>query len=344
MAEDSAHNSGRLRNLATLWSRPRMPVGATPADVILVENKMRLLRYRARPLGLAFRTPVLLIPSLINRHYILDLMPGKSFAEHLVGAGHDVWVIDWGTPGDEDRFQELDDICGTLLARAVRTVARSAVNGRVHLLGYCMGGILAAMHAALAPSEVATLCNLAAPVRFSGSDPLGRWSSSPQFDLDALVNATGNVPWQLLQGAFQMLRPTLSLAKTMNLVDRAWNDRFLDGFLAMETWANDNVSLPGAFFRRYIGELYRDDALASNRVTIHGRLVRLNEIRCPTLAVVFEHDTIAPWQDCACLVDLVSAEDTDLWKLPGSHVGGVVSRPASKGLWPGLSAWWADRD
>ena len=334
----------RLRNLATLWARPRPPVGATPADVVLVENKLRLLRYRPLPRGVAYRTPILLIPSLINRHYILDLMPGKSFAEYLVGAGHDVWVVDWGTPGDEDRYLELDDICGTLLARAVRTVARTSARGQVHLLGYCMGGLFAAMHAALEPGQVASLCNLATPVRFSGTDPLGQWSSSPQFDLDALVDATGNVPWQLLQGAFGMLRPTLGLAKTVNLIDRAWNDRFLDGFLAMETWANDNVSLPGAFFRRYIGELYRDDALAAGRMTIHGRRVCLGDIQCPTLAVVFEHDTIAPWQDCACLVDLVESEDSDVWKLPGSHVGGVVSRPASKGLWPALSGWWAKRD
>jgi len=333
-----------LWNLATLWARPKPPVGATPAVVVHTENKLRLLRYQPLPGGPKWRTPILMVPSLINRHYVLDLMPGKSFAEYLVGAGHDVWVIDWGTPGDEDRFVDLDHICGTLLARAVRVVARHASHGRVHLLGYCMGGIFTAMHAALAPEQVASLCNLAAPVRFSGKDPLGRWTGNPQFDVDALVDATGNVPWQLLQGAFSMLRPTLPLAKAMNVVDRAWNDRFLDGFVAMETGANDNVSLPGAFFRRYIGELYRHDALVKGQLRIHGRPVRLSAIRCPTLAVVFEHDAIAPWQDCACLVDEVAATDTDLWKLPGSHVGGVVSRPASRGLWPGLSAWWTARD
>lgn len=334
----------RVLNLAGLASRPRPQVGATAADVVHCENKLRLLRYRPRPEGLAWQTPILMVPSLINRHYVLDLMPGKSMTEFLVAAGHDVWVVDWGTPGDEDRFVGLDDICGTLLARALRVVCRHSGRAQAHLLGYCMGGIFTAIAAALTPERVASLCNLAAPIRFSGAGPLGTWTRSPRFDVHAVVSASGNVPWQLLQGAFQMLRPTLTLAKTVNLIDRAWNDRFLDGYLALETWANDNVSLPGAFFQRYIDELYRADALASGQLHIGDQVVDLAAIHCPTLAVVFEHDNIAPWADCACLVELVSAPDKALWKLPGSHIGGVVSRPAAKGLWPALSGWWSERD
>ena len=98
-----------VRGVAALFGRPAPRVGQTPADVVHEENKWRVLRYVPRAEGLAFRTPVLLIPSLINRHYVLDLMPGKSFAESLVAAGHDVYVIDWGTPEAEDRFVSFED-------------------------------------------------------------------------------------------------------------------------------------------------------------------------------------------------------------------------------------------
>ena len=94
----------------TRLMRKKPAVGVTPADVVHRENKWRLLRYRARAAGRAFATPILLVPSLINRHYVLDLIPGKSFAEYLVAQGWDVWVIDWGTPGDEDRVVTFDDI------------------------------------------------------------------------------------------------------------------------------------------------------------------------------------------------------------------------------------------
>ena len=75
----------RLFNLARRMTRGRPQVGLTPADVVHRENKWRLLRYRPRKLK--YETPVLLVPSLINRHYVLDLMPGKSFAEYLVAQG-----------------------------------------------------------------------------------------------------------------------------------------------------------------------------------------------------------------------------------------------------------------
>ena len=97
----------RWRNLWGLARRERPAVGVTPADVVHRENKWQLLRYRARPEGLALRTPVLLVPSLINRHYVLDLQPGKSFVEFLVARGHDVYIIDWGKPGPEDPFGEF---------------------------------------------------------------------------------------------------------------------------------------------------------------------------------------------------------------------------------------------
>src|SRR5580698_4025222 len=140
----------RWLNLASLLTRPRPPVGSTPADVVHAENKWKLLRYR-RATPPRYGTPVLMVPSLINRHYVLDLLPGKSFAEWLLARGFDVYCIDWGSPGDEDRFLTFDDICDGYLGRAVRTVARTAKGGKAHLLGYCMGGILASIYTAARP-------------------------------------------------------------------------------------------------------------------------------------------------------------------------------------------------
>ena len=70
-----------LARLASMITKPKPAVGSTPADVVHRENKWRLLRYRAAAGGPKFETPVLLVPSLINRHYVLDLMPGKSMVE-----------------------------------------------------------------------------------------------------------------------------------------------------------------------------------------------------------------------------------------------------------------------
>jgi polyhydroxyalkanoate synthase subunit PhaC len=326
--------------------RKRTPpkVGVTPADVVHRENKWRLLRYAARPEGLTFATPLLLVPSLINRHYVLDLLPGKSFAEYLVGQGHDVYCIDWGTPGDEDRYLDFDQICDRYLGRAIRVAVRAAGSERAHVLGYCLGGTLAAIHVAARPERVASLVALAAPVGFHDSGLLSSWTRTRTFDVDALVDGCGNVPWQLMQSAFQLLRPTLGLSKAVQLIDRAWDDEFLDGFLALEAWGNDNVSFPGECYRRYVSELYRQDALLGGAFTLSGRPARLESIRCPTLAISFEHDGIVPWQSAAVLLDRIGSADRQHMHLPGGHVGAVVSKKAAKTLWPKLSAWWGARD
>jgi polyhydroxyalkanoate synthase subunit PhaC len=334
----------RLTNLLGLATREKPRVGMTPADVVHRENKWRLLRYRARPEGLAYRTPVLLVPSLINRHYVLDLMPGKSFAEYMVARGHDVFIIDWGTPAAEDRFLSFDEVCDTYLGRALRMAARTSERCEAHVLGYCMGGTLATIHTAARPEHVASLTVLAAPIRFNDEGLLSRWMHTPSFDLSAMVAACGNVPWQLMQSAFHMLRPTLSLSKAVHLLDRAWNDEFLDGFLAIETWGNDNVSFPGECYRRYASELYQDDALVKGTFALSGRAARLDRILCPVLCVTFEHDNIVPWRSAAELLERVSSEDKLHVHLPGGHVGAVISKSAARGLWPQMSAFWAERD
>ena len=333
----------RFTNLLTLWAR-RPAVGQTPADVAWEENKWRLLHYRPRPQGLAFQTPVLLVPSLINRHYVLDLMPQKSFTEFLVAQGFDVFCIDWGTPTDEDRYVTFEDVVEVALGRALRVATRSAPGRKAHVLGYCMGGTLAAIHGAVHPERFASFAALAAPVRFHDDSLLSRWTASKTFDVNALVDGVGTVPWQLMQSAFQLLRPTLGLSKAVMLLDRAWNDEFLDGFLALETWGNDNVSLPGEFYRRYIQGLYRDDGLLAGRFSLAGRPVQLSRIDFPVLAVTFEHDNIVPAAGAAALLEAVSSAQKHHLHLPGGHVGAVVSKHAAKTLWPQLAAFFAAHD
>ena len=332
-----------LRALAMRFARGHLPaVGTTPHDVVLASGPWRLLRFRNA--NVTHRTPVLLVPSLINRWYVLDLGPQRSFVADLVANGHDVYIIDWGTPRPEDRFTTWDDVCGRWLGRALRHVARAAPQQQAHVLGYCLGGTLAACHAAAFPDHVASLIALAAPIDFAHAGIMATWTRSPEFDVGALVDAYGNVPWPLLQASFHMIRPTLNLAKVVALLDRAWDDEFLDGFLAIERWGNDNVSFPGACYRDYIEKLYRNNELLHGTMTLCGRSADLRQLDVPTLVISFEHDAIVPAKSATALLDLVPAEDKAHLHLPGGHVGAVVSKKAARGLWPTIRRYWTDRD
>lgn len=334
----------RLVNLARLAKREKPAVGQTPSDVVFAENKWKLIRYRPRPEGIRYKRPVLLAPSLINRHYVLDLMPQKSFVEWLVARGHDVYVIDWGTPGAEDRYLSFDAICHGYMGRAIRKTSERSGGEDVHVLGYCLGGTLATIYAAACPDKIASLVDIAAPIDFDDGGLLSQWTRRKEFNVGVILDAFGNVPWQLMQATFLMLRPTLNLAKGVYMLDRAWDDEFLNGFIALETWGNDNISFPGEAFRKYIEELYQKNALLTGELSLAGERVELRNIRCPLLAVTFEHDNIVPAKGAQILMDLVSSKDKELLHLPGGHVGAVVSKSAAKGLWPKISDFWAARD
>jgi polyhydroxyalkanoate synthase len=334
-----------LRALARRLARGLPAVGQTPHDVIFAENKWRLLRFRDRT-GAAprHRTPILLVPSLINRWYVLDLAPGRSFVEWLVAAGHDVYIIDWGTPTAEDRYVTWDDVCDRWLGRALRRVAERGPDGVAHVLGYCLGGTLAAVHAAARPERVATLALLAAPIDFTHAGLMATWTRSPSFDVAAIVDGFGNLPWPLMQASFHLLRPTTNAQKVVAVLDRAWDDEFLDGFLATERWGNDNVSFPGACYRDYIEALYRGNRLAAGTMTLSGRPARLDALDCPLLVVSFAHDHIVPPASATAALALAASPDRAHVELSGGHVGAVVSRKAATGLWPQLSRWWIERD
>lgn len=328
-----------------IWERVqrgRPPVGQTPKDVVFRENKWSLVRYR--PVTQRTGLPVLLVPSLINRNYVLDLLPGRSFVEFLVQAGHDVFMIDWGTPGDEDRHLEFDTIVSRYLGRAVRQTAKLAGAEKVHLLGYCLGGTLTTLYAAQHPEQVASMVALAAPIRFHDSGLLSTWTRTKNFDVTALVEALGNVPWPLLQASFQLLKPTLNLTKLKALLERADDDDFLDGFFATETWGYDNVAFPGNAYRRYLEALYRDDQLIRGEFWLSGRPVHLEAIRFPTMAVTFEHDHIVPPSSASVLLERISSPIKEHLHLLGGHVGAVVTKKARATLWSKVSEFYRQHD
>jgi polyhydroxyalkanoate synthase len=355
---------GRLQSLLRVPQRPLPPIAVTPTRVVHSENKWRLLHYqRADAVGAASSigstglgatpaterqmqrgTPVLLVPSLINRHYVLDLTPGQSMVETMLARGHEVFIIDWGTPNREDRWVSFDMVCDKIIGRALRLVAQHGDSGKAHLLGYCLGGTLAVIHAAARPERVATLTALAAPVSFHDEGLLSKWVRNDGFSVKALVDAMGLVPWQLMQPAFQMLRPTLNLLKAVQVIDRAWDDEFLDSFFAVEHWGKDNVSLPGEFYRQYIEALYGDNALIHDRFFLSEKPVNLSAITCPVHAITFEHDNIVPHRSASVLLERVSSVVKKHTHQSGGHVGAVVSKKAATRLWPGVSEFWRTHD
>lgn len=312
--------------------------GITPHDVLHREGTAQLTRFR-RPAGSAGLggSPLLLVPSLINRWYVLDLREGASLAAALTRAGIDTWCLDWGIPEDEDRYLAWDQVLDRL-ARAMRLVRRHTGAERIGLLGYCMGGTLAGIATALWPEHVATLINLAGPFDFSQSGLLGTMVDPRWFDVEA-VAAAGNVKPMQMQSGFVALRPTLQMGKWVNYLDRAHDPRARAAFDALEEWSSDNIPFPAAAYETYIRELYQENRLIAGTHHVRGRRVDLSTIRCPVMTIAAEQDTICPLASARGLNDRVGSTEKELLVVPGGHVGAVVGSRAEAVLYPAIASW-----
>lgn len=314
-----------------------MQLAPTPRDSLFSEGTATLYRFRASEVS-SGRAPVLLVPSLINRWYVLDLRPGASLARALVDAGFDVYCLDWGVPEAEDRYLDWDAVVGRV-GRMVRRVQRESGALRVGLLGYCIGGTLAAIHTALEPDSVAGLVNLAGPIDFAEGGFLAHMVNPRWFDPQAIADA-GNVSAQQMQSGFVALRPTAQLGKWLSFFDRLGDPERLEAYQALEEWASANIPFPGAAYAKYIRDLYQENALARGEHHVAGRRVRLGDIRCPVLTVVTDRDVICPPPAAQALNDLSSSSDKSLLVIPGGHVGAVVGGSAPKQLYPKLAEWF----
>lgn len=340
-----AANDRALAMVNAVLGAAEAPVGLTPKTLVWRKNKARLYRYeRTEPA--THRTPIFLVLPLINRAYILDLRPGASFVEFLVGQGFDVFLIDWGTPGDEDRALDLSTMITRYLPRAARVIQKTTGQQQLTVLGYCIGGALAACFVALYPQTARNLVLLTAPIDFADAGQFGIMTAKGAFPVDRLVDTFPIVPGQVPDIGAKLLNP---VANYIGTYVRLWEKLASPGFdvrawQAMYRWVNDSVPFAGAAFRQWVTEFYQENRLTRDMLEMDGRPVRLSDIRCPVLNIAATRDQISPRTTTDVVTSRVGSSDASELVIEGGHVGIVVGRTASRGLWPRVGAWLADHD
>jgi polyhydroxyalkanoate synthase subunit PhaC len=301
--------------------------------------------------------PVLLVYALILRPYILDLVPNNSLVEHLLGEGFDVYLLDWGVPGEEDKGLTFDDFVLDFLPEAVGKVLRGSRAGELTLFGYCQGGTIAAMYASLFPKEpVRNLMLLATPTDFAPGEPglFGLWSvltserylgPGALFDPDPVVDAFGNVPADLpgrIVGA--ATAPFASFARAHpSAPDTVKRGVPAESFLAVSRWVDDGVPFPGEAFRQWIRDFYRKNRLARGELVLRGQRVDLSNITVPLLNVAGEKDVICPVSQARSTMDLVGSEDKGFLVVDAGHVGLLGGPVAKRELGPRITGWLGSR-
>ncbi len=325
-------------------STTRATIAQTPKQVIWTLNKARLYRYvPVVPAEQRHKVPLFLVFALMNRPTILDLRPGHSFIEYMVKQGFDIYLLDWGALGPEDKGLSFDDYVLDYLPRAIRKIKAVSGSEELSMLGWCIGAILSTMYAALRPDDGLTnLLLLTAPLDFSDKTAGGfvRWVNDPHFDPEKIIDAFGNVPGQMIDYGAKALKPVENyIGSYLTLWDNLENPQAVEAWHAMNTWVTDLIDMSGAVYRQLIVDLYRQNRLIEGKMVLRGERVDLSRIRANLLNVIALADHISPPCQSESIMTKVSSKDQQMLKVKGGHIGMMAGSGAQKYTWPYIEEW-----
>lgn len=304
--------------------------------VVWTEGSSRLLDYGALNPG-GTGAPVLFVPSLVNRHYILDLSARKSLMRWLAAQGLRPYLIDWGAPGPLERRFTLTDYIAGRLERVLDAVVER-VGGPVPVVGYCMGGLLVTALALRRPREVAAMVLMATPWDFHADDAAAARRCAAFFQpFGPLLEAWGELPVDALQALFSQLDPMLALKKFSHFARMAPDGEAAEDFVALEDWLNDGIALVAGVARDALAGWYGRNDPALGNWLVGGLPVEPARVTVPTLALVPERDRIVPPVSAAVLAQ--SIPGAQMLRPSLGHIGMVVSAGAETGVWKPLANW-----
>ena len=281
--------------------------------------------------------PILVVPSLINRAYILDLSARTSFLRWLAARGVRPFLVDWGRPGAQERgFSLTEYVAGRLEAALDRVI--QAGKGPPILVGYCMGGMLALALALRRPRDLAGLALLATPWDFHAEQAeLARRADLASVTFAPVVETLGELPTDVIQALFASLDPQMAIRKfaAFARLDPA-GDR-AEAFVALEDWLNDGVPLAAPVARECLGGWYGDNTAHEGGWRIAGQPVDPARLALPSLCVIPDRDRIVPPTSALALA--TALQGSTVLNPTLGHVGMMASSRAERQAWTPILAW-----
>ncbi|HEX9314183.1 MAG TPA: alpha/beta fold hydrolase [Actinomycetota bacterium] len=328
--DDALHNDGMPRQFDQHAYAVGRNLGVTPGKVVYRNNLMELIQYEPQATT-TYEIPLLVSPPWINKYYLMDLAPGRSFIEWAVQHGHTTFAISYRNPDESMRDVSLDDYLIHGPASALDVIRDITGQPKVNIAGLCIGGTLTTMLLAYLAAggqdrlNTATLLNTI--VDFSEPGPLGCFTDAESIArLEQKMAKTGFLDAADMERTFNALRANDLI---WNYVASNWlmgNDPPAFDIL---TWNADNTRMPANMHSFYLRYCYQENQLAKDEMTLAGRRLHLGKIDEDVYIVGAVEDHIAPWTTSYATTRLLGG--TCRYVLTSSgHIAGIVNPPGSK--------------
>ncbi|WP_416150716.1 alpha/beta fold hydrolase [Salipaludibacillus sp. HK11] len=321
--------------------KQRMSKGrkGTSREAVWKRNKVVLWYYPAAKKN--YQTPLLLIYSLINEPYILDLSPGMSMIETFTKQGYDVYLLDFGKPGYEDKDVSLDDYITNYIQHGVERTLRHANTTELSMIGYCLGGTLTLIYTALANDVIKNLILFAPPIDFSRTHTFSNWVKALKIDsstLDQFIDDYGLIPSTFIEAGLRMATSPLTFGSKLASLKPSHNERTELKHQLVKQWLTSHIPFSGATLKQLISEIICDNKLVQNQLKIAGQTVHLSNIKANLLVLSTTDDEIVPEEQTLPVMKKVSSPDKTYERIKGGHIS-----LALKGKLPDVLELWLDK-
>ncbi|MGG1677211.1 alpha/beta fold hydrolase [Neobacillus sp. NRS-1170] len=329
----------RWQGFLKIVHQPKPNFNNTPKQAVWKKNKATLWHYPA--VEKKYNIPIFFIPSLIGKPHVFDLAPGTSVFGNFVNSGYDVYFLDLGVPGYEDKDINIEDYIEDYIKKAVRRTLRHSGADEISVVGYCFGGILASIYASIAEEPIKNLVLITVPLDFGVTILPEAWMDAIKNDslnLDRMIDVYGLIPADYIDKMFKScMGQYVILSPYAALLNRAHDKRFVEKWHRINYWTNDQIPMSGEALRQLNNDFIKENKLIRGEFSVRGKKANLKNINASLLVVSAKNDTIVLEEQSRPIMDLVSSEDKTYQLVEGGHTNLAISGKLAHIISPWLS-------
>jgi polyhydroxyalkanoate synthase len=330
--DDVQNNGGMPRQIDSKAFTLGVDIAATPGRIVFRNELIELIAYEPQSASV-HAIPLLCSPPWINKYYVMDLAPNRSFIEWAVRHQHTTFAISYRNPDASLRGFGIDDYLRLGVIAAMDAIRTITGKPQVNIAALCLGGtltllVLAYLEARGESDRVASATLTNTLVDFSEPGDLGVFTDKATIErLEARMNERGYLEAHEMARTFDWMRSS----------DLIWGYVVNNWFLGKAppafdilAWNADATCMPATMHSQYLRSCYLHNEIAQpNRFSVAGVPIDLGRIRTPLYVLAAESDHIAPWRSAYRTLNLVSSDDARFTLSNAGHIAGIVNPPGN---------------